>query len=192
MSKGTDLELRCRCGTVHGRVRGASRRTATRLVCYCDDCQRFATVLGVADNVLDAHGGTEVLHVSPARIELTSGSDHVACLRLSPRGIFRWYADCCNTPIGNTLSTGTVPFLSLIRACLPCDARTLDEIVGPVRARLQGRFAVGDIAELRIGVVLTAARKTIGWWLRGDQRRSPFFEDAQTPISAPQLAPRAP
>ncbi len=198
MSKGTDLELRCRCGTLQGRIRGASRRTATRLVCYCDDCQRFATVLGVADKVLDAHGGTDVLHISPARIAITGGPDRVACLRLTPRGIFRWYAACCNTPIGNTLPTGKVPFLSLIRACLPCDAGTLDSVVGPVRARLQGRFAVGDTADLGIhpraplGIVILAARKTLGWWLRGDQRRSPFFKDAKTPISEPQLAPRRP
>ena len=198
MRESNDLELRCRCGTVQGRVRGASPQTGTRLVCYCDDCQRFATVLGVADQVLDAHGGTDVLHISPARIDLTSGIDHVACLRLTPRGIYRWYAACCNTPIGNTLPTGKVPFLSLIRACLRCDEDLLDAIVGPVRARLQGRFAVGDAAHLHIhpraplSMVLRAARKTIGWWVRGDQRRSPFFDNATTPISDPQLAPRRP
>jgi hypothetical protein len=194
----SDLKLRCRCGTVHGRVRGASPRTGTHLVCYCDDCQRFATVLGAAEDVLDAHGGTDVLHISPARIELTSGTDRIACLRLTPRGIFRWYASCCNTPIGNTLPMGKVPFLSLIDACLHCDEGTLDDVIGPVRARLQGRFAVGDTAQLAIhpraplGMVLRAARKTLGWWLRGDQRRSPFFKDTNTPIVEPQLAPKAP
>ena len=196
MSEQPTLSLRCDCGSVAGEISGATQRSATRLVCYCDDCQRFAAVLGVADSVLDEYGGTEVLHISPARVTFTRAESEIACLRLSPRGIFRWYAACCSTPIGNTLPTSTLPFLSLIHACVRVENGTLDNVVGPVHSRLQGRFAIGGTPpgahpKIPVSAVWRAARKSLGWWLRGDGRRSPFFDGNGRPIVEPQVAPRA-
>src|SRR5439155_1113896 len=37
-----EMELRCRCGEVVGRVENASPQKVNRVVCYCDDCQAFA------------------------------------------------------------------------------------------------------------------------------------------------------
>lgn len=196
MSEGSKLSLRCDCGSVAGDISGATRRTATRLVCYCDDCQRFAAALGVADRVLDEYGGTEVLHISPARVTFTQGDCEIACLRLSPRGIFRWYAACCKTPIGNTLPTPMVPFLSLINTCVHVESGTLGDVVGPVHSRLQGRFAIGGTPpgadpKIPVTAVFRAARKSLGWWLRGDGRRSPFFTRSGKPIVEPHIVPHA-
>ena len=195
MSERSKLCLRCDCRSVVGEISGATHRSTTRLVCYCDDCQRFAAVLGVADRVLDEYGGTEVLHISPARVTLTQGSSEIACLRLSPRGIFRWYATCCSTPIGNTLPTAAMPFLSLIHTCVHVDNGTLYDVVGPVHSRLQGRFAIGGTPpgvhpKIPFTAVFRAARKSLGWWVRGDGRRSPFFDGSGRPIVEPQVAPR--
>jgi hypothetical protein len=32
-----DVDVRCRCGEVRGRVESATSRTVNRVVCYCDD-----------------------------------------------------------------------------------------------------------------------------------------------------------
>src|SRR4051812_45695184 len=96
------LPLRCRCGTVTGFVSGVEPSAKKRAVCYCDDCQIYALHLGRED-ILDARGGTEALMSSPSQVTLSTGADQLRCVRLSPKGLYRWYAGCCNSPLGNTL-----------------------------------------------------------------------------------------
>jgi len=118
-----------------------------RCVCYCDDCQSFAHALGRANEIVDANGGTEIFQTFPRRIEFTHGRSEIACLRLSESGMFRWYAGCCNTPIGNTPSTNRVLFVGLIHSCMSevaVDGRARDEVLGPIRMRGFARFAKGD------------------------------------------------
>jgi hypothetical protein len=97
------VELRCRCGEVRALVTGASRRTVNRVVCYCDDCQAFAHQLGRAD-LLDSQGGSDIVQVAPASLRFVQGQHRIVGLQLKPKGLFRWYANCCNTPVGNTHS----------------------------------------------------------------------------------------
>jgi hypothetical protein len=191
-----DLPVRCACGAVCGIARGVAGDRGNRVVCYCDDCQSFAHFLGSVDRILDRHGGTDIFQMSPARLEITEGVDHLACVRLKPRGLLRWYASCCHTPIGNTLASRNVPFVGLIHSCIdPQTAgRSRDEVLGPVRARIHARFAKGDRERLdahqrapawlflRFLSMLLVAR------LRGDHTRSPFF-DAVTgdPIAPPHV-----
>src|SRR5262245_34003449 len=98
----TDVELACRCGEIHGWLRGASPRTVNRMVCYCDDCQAFLHHIGRAE-LLDARGGTDVVQLAPSTMVLDRGTDRVAGLQLREKGMNRWYASCCQTPLGNTL-----------------------------------------------------------------------------------------
>src|SRR5262249_10631143 len=107
-----DLPLRCRCGHVRGVASEISSSTGCRVLCYCKDCQAFARFLELAD-VLDAAGGTDIFQMPPGRVKLSAGMDAVRCLRLSNRGIYRWYTDCCRTPIGNTAGP-RVPLIGLI------------------------------------------------------------------------------
>jgi len=60
-------ELRCRCGEVRAVVKDPSPKTVNRVICYCDDCQAFAHQLGRSD-LLDVHGGTDVVQVAPATV----------------------------------------------------------------------------------------------------------------------------
>ena len=69
----------------------------------------FAHFLERAEDVLDGYGGTEVLQLSQGRLRLERGSDRLACLRLTPRGLLRWYAGCCDTPIGNVPAQRRLP-----------------------------------------------------------------------------------
>src|SRR5690606_24743158 len=119
---------------------------------------------------------------SPALVEIRAGADRLACMRLTPKGLLRWYASCCRTPLGNTLTTGTIPFVGLIRACLDADDAALDSALGPIRQRSMGRFAKGDVSGLDVhermslGQMARVLRVLIGAKLRGDARRSPFFD----------------
>lgn len=188
----TDLPLACRCGTVRGVVRGVSSRSGSRLVCYCRYCQRFPAELECADEVLDSHGGTEVFQTSPAQLEFTAGREQIACLRLTRNGVLRWYAACCKTPIGNTLPTAKIPFVGLIHSFLRPGERKLDEVLGPVRARVNGKYARGDRKHIDaydsapLSVLLRVYGKLLVWWLRGDHKHSPFFDSHGAPVAEPQ------
>ncbi len=189
-----DLPIRCTCGTLRGVLRGISSARGNRGVCYCDDCQSFAHFLGRPAEILDEHGGTEVFQTSPARVEIAAGADRLACIRLTPKGLLRWYASCCRTPIGNTLATPKIPFVGLVRACLAADDAALESVLGPVRYRGMGRFAKGDISGLDVrerfslGSLARVTGIIVGAKLRGDARRSPFFDAANgEPVAAPNV-----
>src|SRR5262245_27846255 len=106
------VELRCRCGEVRGLLKSPSSQTVNRVVCYCDDCQAFAHQLRRAD-LLDAHGGTDIIQVAPAALELVQGKSRIAGLRLTPKGLYRWHTTCCHTPVGNTVSPA-IPFVGIV------------------------------------------------------------------------------
>ena len=93
------MPLRCHCGAVRGEM--DTERAYARATCYCKDCRAFARFLGVP-GVLDASGGTDIVPVAPAAVRITAGGEHVVCMSLSPKGLLRWYAACCRTPLANT------------------------------------------------------------------------------------------
>lgn len=188
----TDLPLRCSCGALRGIVRGISPDRGNRLVCYCNDCQSFAYFLGNADTLLDSRGGTDIFQTSPARIEITHGAEQLACMSLRPGGLMRWYSSCCRTAIGNTLARGRAPFIGLILGGLPKQAG--GDAFGPVRRRVFARYARTRVtsADASDGTSLAGAWRLL--WvmlsarLRGDQRRSPFFDPKSgDPVATPRV-----
>ena len=189
----TDLEIRCHCGAFKAIAHDVSGATGNRCVCYCDDCQAFARFLERELEILDRNGGTEIFQMSPARVEITRGTEHLACMRLSPGGTLRWYTACCNTPIGNTLPSPALPFIGLIENCIDFpDGVSEEEVIGPVRARIHGRFATGDRASLDaypkvpVGLLLRFLRLLAGWRLSGAHRRTPFHKPGSgEPVAEP-------
>jgi Family of unknown function (DUF6151) len=190
-----NLPLACACGAVHWVAREVSASRDNHAVCYCDDCQAFAHALDCADRVLDANGGSEVLQISPARIEFRAGGERLACLRLRPKGLLRWHTSCCRTPVGNTLASRQVPFVGLVlrRADGEPERRARDAVLGPVRGAFHARFAVGDRSGLAthqgVPVALYARlfRMMVVGRLRGDHARSPFFTASGEPIAEPRV-----
>jgi hypothetical protein len=189
------VTLQCRCGIVRAIARGVTPTIGNHCVCYCDDCQAFAKFLGRAADVLDANGGTDIFQLSPARLEFTAGMDRVACMRLTPKGLARWYASCCNTPIGNTMATPGIPFVGLIRAFV---AEPASDALGPVRTRVFRQFATGDKEAIppderpQWRMLLRVMALMLGWRLRGDHKRSPFFDAASgAPLKAPRVLTEA-
>jgi hypothetical protein len=173
-----DVEVRCRCGEVVGRVTDASPQKANRVVCYCDDCQAFAHQLGRSD-LLDASGGTDIVQVAPASLAFVQGQDRIAALRLSPKGLYRWHARCCNTPLGNTLSP-SLPFVGVIAQAFEADGQSLDSLFGRPVGAILGKFAIGDVPAKAKGIsfslLLRVLRLTLGWRLGGKAWPHPFFE----------------
>src|SRR5438034_9137168 len=120
------VELRCRCGEVQGWLTNPSAQSVNRVICYCDDCQAFQYHLGRPD-LLDVHGGTDIVQVAPAAFSFARGTDRIAGLRLAPKGLYRWYASCCKTPLGNTVSAA-IPFVGIVAHAFDCNAQRPDDL----------------------------------------------------------------
>src|SRR5262249_4608784 len=118
-------------------------------------------------------------------ITFTQGVDALACIRLAPKGLLRWYASCCKTPIGNTLATPKLSFVGLVHSCLENPAE-----FGPVRVRANTKSAKGDPKPKQVGIATTVC-----WFLltvlkacfNGDYRRTPFFRADGAPVVTPRV-----
>jgi hypothetical protein len=169
------VEVRCRCGEVRGIATDLSPRTVNRVVCYCDDCQAYAHQLGRAD-LLDDKGGSDIVQMAPAALSFTKGQDRIAGLRLTPKGLYRWYATCCNTPVGNTLGPA-VPFVGL--PVQSFDAPRPDDVFGRPMGAILGKYAVGEppagSTGFNFALFLRAIGRVIGWRLGGKTWPHPFF-----------------
>ncbi len=179
-------DLACRCGTVRGTVEADSR--ANHMVCYCADCQDYARVLGRPD-VLDERGGSEIVQTLPGFVTLTHGAERLACLRMTAKGPLRWYAACCDTPIGNTALTHRIAFVGLLAACLT--GKPVSETFGPITgwAFVAGAKGEPKPPETSIGKVLARiVPRTLKARLDGSYRKTPFF-DVKTgkPVAEPRL-----
>lgn len=183
--------IRCACGAVTGNVDGHA--WVNRVICYCDDCQAFADHLGRADEVLDARGGSDIVQTAPRFVTFTEGREHLACTRITPNGLLRWYAACCRTPIGNTPANRRFAFVGLLHSCLG-GPTAVDASFGPPRMRVFTRFAKGEPKPDQQVPVAAAAR--LAWRLAAARlgaghRTTPFFDAAGNPVATPELASRA-
>ncbi|WP_456655463.1 DUF6151 family protein [Bradyrhizobium sp. JR3.5] len=175
---GTQIGLRCRCGEVRGVVTNAAPAAVNRVVCYCDDCQAFLHRVGRAD-LLDVHGGTDIVQVAPASLSFVQGHDKIAGLRLTPKGLYRWHTTCCNSPVGNSL-TPVVPFVGIVAQAFDGGAPRVDEVFGKPTGAILGKYAIGEAPKGSTGfnlpLILRAIGKVLGWRLRGKAWPHPFFK----------------
>lgn len=170
------LTLRCACGAITGAF-DAESRAASRGVCYCEDCQAYGRWLG-RDDVLNAHGGTEILQTWPARVHIHG---EVSLLRLSEKGLFRWYAGCCRVPLANSFGSPRMPFIGLAAQFIE-DSSALEPIFGPAQG-VQGRFAPGGCPpgvhpSASFGVIVGAASLLVRGAFSGAHSPHPCFNPA--------------
>jgi hypothetical protein len=140
--------------------------------------------------MLDEASGTEVVGTLPSRIRFTSGQDQLACITLSARGPYRWYAQCCRMAIGNGSRSPQVPFVTVQCRALAVPRAELDRAFGPSSFAFAVQAATKKVASTPVGFALTlpkvlwtilAARVSGAW------RTNPFFRDGTSePIRAPQ------
>jgi len=152
---------------VKGRLNDVGRGTGTHVLCHCGDCRAAARHLTgkVADTA-------DVYQTTPDRITFLQGFDRLAVLRLSPRGLNRVYATCCNTAICNLIRTRQVPF-----AGWHVDTLSDSEILGPVVTEgfIQKGEKIGHKGILHsVGGVLSRA---LSARIDGRWRQTPFFAE---------------
>ncbi len=181
------MPLRCRCGKLQGQVDTA--RVAARAVCYCKDCQAFARFLGT--DVLNAAGGTEVAATLPAAVRFDAGLEHLACMSLSPKGLYRWYASCCRTPIGATPRDPHTSYIGLVRACLDASPDEMDRELGPVKSHVNTDSATAPVMSdgvATVGVVAKVGMMMLKARLGGGYKTNPFFQpQTGTPVKPVQV-----
>jgi len=184
--------FQCRCGTLRGEV--DEPRRAMRAVCYCRDCRSYAHWLGNPEQVLDPLGGTDIVATHSRYVRFTAGTSVLACMSLSPRGLLRWYASCCNTPVANTPRSGKLPYAGLVHSCLT-QVQPLEPTFPPVQMGVNRKSALGPpphrggpavIARFAAMVLRLAAAR-----LTGSYRRSPFFDAAGAPVAPVRVPPKA-
>lgn len=180
------LTLKCQCRNVTGTADTSGN--GLRLTCCCDDCQTFAAFLDRED-LPDEYGGTEVLQVPTAHLKITKGLEHLRCVRLTSSGLFRWYAGCCNTPIGNVLP-GSLPFVGLHTTFIE-DWASLEAEVGSSMAYVQIKWATARIPDelnprkVPAKVIALSARNLLLWKIKGLGRPSPFLNSNDELIAEP-------
>jgi len=180
--------LQCECGKLRGQL--SDTQACTRIACYCTDCQAFARFLGDPNRVLDDLGGSAVVLSHPQQVAFTQGVEHLACMSLSEKGLYRWYASCCNTAIGNTARNRKLAFAGISETCLKDPVTSLESAFGPVRMRSMVKGATGKVASSgwrAIPVMLHVVSMVIGARLGGSYRRTPFFNADGAPIVPPRV-----
>lgn len=186
--------IQCRCTQLQGKLSRPVR--LTRTLCYCQDCQVFAHFLRQQHSILNPQGGTDIIQTLPCYIHFTKGIEHLSCVRLSPAGLMRWYASCCNTPIGNTLADHKKSFVGLIHCCLPQQSpATLDSSFGPVQAVVNTAGASGQTPVPAYGslpVLWAIIRMMLLARLSGGYQNTPFFQpQSGLPVVQPRILSKA-
>lgn len=138
-------------------------------------------------DALEPGGGVPLVQVLPSKIEITKGAENIACLRLSPKGLHRWYAACCQTPLANTVSTPKIPLAGLWR---PLFKRT--EAFGPVTTQGFTKMALpgagGPRKDKGLARMLgSLIKRSLSAYLAGTARQGPFFAHDGAPVAQPQV-----
>lgn len=185
-----NLPIKCSCSNVQGYLEGVSLESGNHLKCMCDDCQRFARHLGNESQILDDNGGTEIFQIPPSHIKFTQGQENLSCLRLTPKGILRWYTSCCNTPIANTISY-KMAFAGVIINCLDFSNLNKDEVLGPIKYYCMAKYCIGDAPEgvdagfSKILTLKIIVSLLLGYVLKRYSPNPFFNEETGQPISKP-------
>lgn len=172
------LELKCDCGKVMLRARDVSPTLGNRLICYCKDCQQFPIKLNKA-SVLDEFGGTDIYQMPPAHLEITSGKEHIACMKHTEKGLLRFYAACCDSPIANAPGPG-MPFVGLIHSTDTQPSKR-DEHLGRVKTHAFTESATQPLPPERTGGLTRLIVRFLGqmllWRINGKTKPHPFFDE---------------
>lgn len=176
------LAFGCTCGALAGQVAAEGVKSGTHLVCHCVDCRTAHLSLGQPDPRPD---GIALFQTTPDMITITQGAEHLRLMQLSPNGLYRWYAGCCNTSLGNSLRKPTLPFFGLV-----VDRIAQPERIGRVRCQgfLPSEAGKGPRHKGAFYMATRFASRLIGTRLSGKWRSTPFFDvETGKPVISPVL-----
>ncbi len=177
MAGGVSTAFSCSCGQLRGIVSPVSARFGTHAICHCRDCRAAALYLRQPD---PAPNGVEIFQTTPDTVDIQSGGQHLGLLRLGPKGLLRWYATCCSSPLFNTFARPGVPFVGII-----VDRLQDRDVLGPLVAH--GFVPQPDGTSRHKGVATMVWRmlaRVIAARLSGRWRQTPFFDiDTGAPVA---------
>lgn len=179
----TEIPFSCTCGTLRGHVSVPSAKSGNRVVCHCPDCRAAMIHLGQPDPAPD---GIDIWQTLPEHVHFTAGVDRLACLRLSPRGMYRWYAGCCNAPLTTTLRGPRLNVGGFIAARFS-DLSALPRSNSFVfKKQANGKYRHKGMGRLawRVAQMMLSAN------LSGSWRQNPFFDASGKPIRTPRTLTR--
>ena len=183
------IKLKCSCGNIQGYTELINSNSGTRISCCCGDCQKFAEKLGETDSVLDQYGGTDIFQMPISHFKISRGNQQIACIKLNPKGLYRWYAKCCNTPIGNTMGP-SVPFIGVIHNFMD-HTSTRDKDLGRSLGYIQTKFVKKEIPKNQQGsdfrINLRSLSKLLVWKIKGYNKPSVFFTGNGDPVAEPSI-----
>lgn len=188
MGAPVDLEIGCRCGQFGAVLKDVSPRMGSHVQCHCKDCQAAARVLNAEDQLLP-RGGSDIFQTIPAQLEITKGQEHLACLRLSPKGLMRWYAGCCDAPLFNSLPHTKLAFMGVwVPALKGADvSKAIGKVIAVVRTEeaSMGPERLRDYGFNRAGFQVIA--RHFGALMRGVSKKTPMFDDSGAPVVTPRV-----
>ena len=171
------VEMRCRCGEVRRRSRTRRRGRSIAWFAIAVTARRLR-ITSAAPTCLTRRAAVTSSRSRPPHSPSCRDSDRIVGLRLTPKGLFRWYANCCNTPLGNTL-TPKIPFVGIIAQAFDNGPQRSDDVFGPPIGAILGKHAIGvppaGSTGLNLSLMLRAIACVLGWRLRGKAWPHPFF-----------------
>lgn len=187
-----NIAVECDCGQVQGLV-NPKNLFGYRAACLCDDCQAYAYYLQRSDT-LDINGGTDIIPSMPSHYQITAGAEKLSCVRLSDKGMYRWYAECCKTPMGNAMASASMPYIGIPERIFEKknSTSTIEELFGPVTERMQAQFAKGELPPLSkktvsFGFMVRVIKFILIAKMKGAGSPSPFFNSDGQPIKLPRV-----
>ncbi|MEO1265083.1 MAG: DUF6151 family protein [Pseudomonadota bacterium] len=174
------VALSCKCGKVRGTVDDAALKDMNRVICHCTGCQSFARFLSRPD-ILDHAGGSDIVQFAPAAVTITQGEDRIAGVRMTKSGPYRFYATCCNTPLGNSVSPA-LPVIGIVASTLDTKGQSKDEVFGPPDGITNIEHATADVPGgakgLPAGLIMRFLGRIAKWRFTGRGWPHPFFDKA--------------
>jgi hypothetical protein len=174
-----DLAFACTCGAVTGHLVGATSGGGMHLGCHCTSCRQAELALGQPD---PRPGPVCLFQTTPDRVQFERGTDQLGVLKLSPASkTYRWYATCCNAPLGNTGPGPGFPFFSL------CTTRVTNrDALGRIRTEAFIPQPGGGTKHRNIGAfVYSLIRTGLASRLSGRWKQTPFFDVATAAPKGP-------
>lgn len=181
--------MSCACGSFRAELAETGPSHGSLITCYCKDCQAFANHLGATARVANPRGGTALYQTIPANWHILTGHERLRCLRLSPKGLLRWYAGCCNTPLANTLHKPGMAFVGVVAGNVD-RAEALGPMTAVVRTESASASIEGDDAPVASYGFAASGFRILSRLFRAKlagRGRSPFFDENGVPVAQPEV-----
>jgi len=155
------------------------------VACFCHDCRAAQLYFGQPDPL---PGPVDILQMSPEEVRIDGGKEHLALMQLSPKGMLRWYASCCNAPLATTSRTPKFPFAGFDVKRMADPGR-----LGPVTTRGFAPQPNGKQSHEKLRYAATGlATRLVKSWLSGSWKHTPFFDpETRKTVVTPKILSKA-